>query len=292
MTSSTKRACGTCRKTVAKKGRGLECEGCDQWFHTECESVSVKMYELLKENDEISWHCLDCKNSIRGARNKVKELEMENRGLKELLSEMKATLKKELKEEILSELKLNKQDERERIKQGEEAKKCFLQIAEDIEEKKKRCENLVVFHLPESDNENPKKREDEDTGRMDALFKTVLEIEECEITKSIRLGKKNTDSGKPRPLLIKMRSEEQKWTVLKKTKLLRSASDAEHRQIFIVKDQTRKERELSKKRWMEKKSFEQQVNKNADPKNLVVTRRMERLVDTEKEEKDQDTRVS
>ena len=274
-TLSAKKNCSSCEKAVTKREKTLICEGCERLLHTACESISSKTYEQLKDNKEISWYCNECKASIKQFRNKTRELEMENKGLRELLSEMKASLKKELKEEIMMELKEHKE---ERVLQ-----KDIFRTVEDMEEKKKRCENLIIFHLPESSDDNPKKREEDDTGRMGEILKTVLQADDCDITKSIRLGKKNSDTEKPRPLLVKMRTEDQKWKVLKKAKLLRSAADVTIRKLRIAKDQTKAEREISKQRWLEKKSLGRIDSSNNDaPENLDVALRKEK--EKEKEE--------
>ena len=261
----------------------LVCEGCDRTIHIECESTPVKHYELLKENTDISWYCEDCKNAIKDTTSKMKALKNENKILKEMLAEMKATLKKEIKDEIMKDLQRREDDFPRRE---------FTKIVDDMEEKKKRCDNLVVFHLPESNNEDPKKREDEDTERMQVIFKDVLHTNDCEIRKSIRLGRKHNETDRPRPLLLKMRSEDQKWSILKKAKLLRSAVEVDHRKIFIVKDQTPAERELAKKKWMDRKRLNEQGASSSDQKNLEVIQRKAKEKVTMVGEEEDATRVS
>ena len=244
MPPSTKKTCGDCNLSVARKDRSLKCDGCERWMHAECESISDKIYKIYNENQDVTWHCRNCKESIKVATSTMKDLELENKKLREILEEIKNTLKKEIKEEILNELR------NERVNSA--AKKTeFARVVEDLEEKRKRRENLVVFHLPESKEDEPQKREEEDKKNLAVLFRDALQVNDCGVTKAIRLGKRDSASEKSRPLLIKMRNVDEKWDILRKAKTLRDATEVDYRKIWIVKDQTKAEREIAKKRRME-----------------------------------------
>lgn len=52
---------------------------------------------------------------------------------------------------------------------------------------------------------------------------------------------------KPRPLLIKMNNENEKWLIIKNAKKLKDETDPIRKQIGLAKDLTKKERETQKK---------------------------------------------
>lgn len=57
---------GKFEKTVQRKDKALECEICDAWFHTECESVSVpdqvcKFMVEEEAGEQLHWNCRFCK---------------------------------------------------------------------------------------------------------------------------------------------------------------------------------------------------------------------------------------
>ena len=52
--------CGSCGKAVRNGQNSIECEGCEQWFHIECEGLRVDIHKLLCEHESYSWVCLRC----------------------------------------------------------------------------------------------------------------------------------------------------------------------------------------------------------------------------------------
>ena len=70
--------CGTCRNQVGEKDKALECDVCTQWFHTRCQSVSDKLYEILAEEEgNCSWYCSNCKHGTRNLRIQVIAIQRE-----------------------------------------------------------------------------------------------------------------------------------------------------------------------------------------------------------------------
>ena len=50
--------CGTCDKSVTSFDQRVACEGCDQWFQADCQSIGDS-YEQLGTSG-IVWKCLVC----------------------------------------------------------------------------------------------------------------------------------------------------------------------------------------------------------------------------------------
>lgn len=126
-----------------------------------------------------------------------------------------------------------------------------IQYIKEEEDKTRRKPNLVIYNIPESDKENQKEREDEDVAICCDTFENSLglEKEEYNITKVVRLGKPNSGSrnrSRPRPLLVIMSAEREKWTVIKNAKKLKHETNPVKRRLRIVPDMTVKEREIQK----------------------------------------------
>ena len=134
----------------------------------------------------------------------------------------------------------------------------------------------MVYHLPESIDDCPRRREEDDSTKMSEIFKNTLKVDEFKIIKAIRLGKRdnlNSSEKKPRPLLLKMRHSEEKWNILNNAKRIRNSEEAAIKSLWITKDLTPNEREERKKLWIKKKEFQQKQNPINDiSKNPKVTR--------------------
>ena len=131
-------------------------------------------------------------------------------------------LKEEMKENISVEQSKGKE---EAI--VENVTQMVIRMINDQEknqiEKKK---SIVVFGVPESKGEVAYARQREDTDWCHDLLKKSLKVDtsEYEFDKVIRLGKRNEaqmQSNKPRPILIRLKDEEQKWAILRKAKNLK-----------------------------------------------------------------------
>ena len=76
-------------------------------------------------------------------------------------------------------------------------------------------------------------------------FHRILKSGGFNIIKVIRLGKREgRTNGTPRPLLVKLNSEQEKWRILKHAKNLKHEEDADRKKIGILsRDLTFKERD-------------------------------------------------
>ena len=52
--------CGSCGKAVRNGQNSIQCDGCNSWFHIECEGLVVEMHRILGEHESYSWVCLTC----------------------------------------------------------------------------------------------------------------------------------------------------------------------------------------------------------------------------------------
>ena len=56
---STAYLCGTCKEPVTWEDKGVMCEECEIWYHTDCQNISDNSYEKL-DNSNVVWTCLVC----------------------------------------------------------------------------------------------------------------------------------------------------------------------------------------------------------------------------------------
>ena len=111
------------------------------------------------------------------------------------------------------------------------------------EERDHKKNNLVLYNIPESrmkDIDQRIKYDMEICGKI--IYEEIGEKEFC-IEKINRLGKIRED-GKPRPTLIRLRCETEKWRILGKAKNLRKSNN--FARIYVAKDMTIKEKELDR----------------------------------------------
>ena len=61
---STVFLCGTCEEPVTWEDKAIMCDTCNQWYHTTCQSVNSKTYNMLADDNAIAWDCriCDCTN--------------------------------------------------------------------------------------------------------------------------------------------------------------------------------------------------------------------------------------
>ncbi len=51
--------CGACTKPVKINQKGVQCDGCDFWYHTKCCSMSDEIYNTMV-NTSFVWLCVNC----------------------------------------------------------------------------------------------------------------------------------------------------------------------------------------------------------------------------------------
>lgn len=138
----------------------------------------------------------------------------------------------------------------------------MLEDVDEQEERRKKSNNLVIYNVPESRQDNPKTRIEEDTQRFEDILIEGLKIRKFQINKVIRIGRFNEEY--PRPILVEMRSEKEKWHILGKAKDLRNSY--EFGNIYINRDMTAQElkndKELREELKYRKQNGEQCMIKN------------------------------
>lgn len=232
--------CGTCKRPVRGKDRGLECEVCENWFHVGCEKVTKEQYEFLmdEENKTIPWICRKCKGNLKHYAKKVDRLEREKEELKdrlEKLEENSLLMKNEIKDEVIN---------------------VVFEELEEWKEKEEKKNNVIVFNLQEKVCETKEEKHQEDLSLSVQVIKEIgLDIDKEEIKEVHRIGKMQSSqeergeecNRRPRPLLIKLNDTRVKWEIVRNGKRIKETGKEHLKRAIIVPDQTKKERERNKK---------------------------------------------
>ena len=50
-------ACPECNHRVTYRGKWVECEKCENWFHAKCQNIDDKIYAKMKD---MVWYCSNC----------------------------------------------------------------------------------------------------------------------------------------------------------------------------------------------------------------------------------------
>lgn len=232
--------CRACAQEVKDNQRAVQCDKCNLWFHIKCGNIDEAVYRVIEKATGFNWYCEECKSSMASWKEENKQLRKENNVLKEensKLMEKLATLESRvsaIKLEIMGEM---------RAEMKETIENVYVTMRE-MEDKKIRENNLILYNVPESIKENSKERETDDRRFCQRLFEDGVQVSEYHIDSLIRLGKQGE---KPRPLLAKLQSPQEKWSILKRARNLKHCQEFIVKKIVIAPDLSRKDREFDKK---------------------------------------------
>ena len=249
--------CGTCTRAVKDGQHALQCEKCDEWFHTGCEKISKVLYKALSEESEsrLSFYCKECKRQIVAYSSKITKLEERLKNL-EADKETKVQDTSDQTTNILEKVMKKLQEFEERIKKLEEEKresdrgkeeiviealKRFEEVRREEADKERRRDNIVMYNVPEVQQQEPGNIERDDTQHCEDIIRNKLRVEDCNIMQVVRLGRRV--ENKTRPMLVKLGDEQQKWKVVGSSKFLKNDPNIIYKKVRIAPDMTRKERE-------------------------------------------------
>ena len=269
--------CGKCKSVVENV---ICCERCVQWLCMECADIKTEAKFKFLQEDDITWFCSACRGLAVQAAQTDKLIEDRCEHYMAIaLAEIK-TVKQELKDNIgtvdtrVSKLSdevnvLKNEIVNIREEQGTGSKNELEKLKEQISkmdadrvkdkeeatremtQREIRRMNIVAFNVPEGNSEDIDNRRQHDRE----IFKQIcddLKIENIEVISVTRLQNKNTlPEGEihPKPLRIRVKTEEMRSDVIRKAKMLAKSESATHRRIYLKRDMTPLERaEVAKSR--------------------------------------------
>lgn len=266
--------CLQCGTGITEEVMALNCDKCQEpsaWKCAKCLDISVELYSSL-DNTVLHWFCDRCEKRVMtdttetGDSKGIAVMEM----LEKLMEKMNqldnkldekadAKLVQQLQDRI-EKLEMKSHEERKEVrtedKSGEQTTdgNALSKMRQEMEglaleqgEIERRKHNLIIYRVPEAATENVEKRKDNDMSFFSGLCTDALELEPVinEVAQLIRLGKKNED-GRPRPLLVKLKTESKKVEIMTNLRKLKTA-DETYRRISVAHDLTPRQRENIRK---------------------------------------------
>ena len=56
----SKYPCSSCGAAVGYNQNSIQCNGCNFWYHIECQGMNTKIHQIMTEHSSYSWNCLKC----------------------------------------------------------------------------------------------------------------------------------------------------------------------------------------------------------------------------------------
>ena len=240
--------CTKCAVKFTRGDRKVGCRYCGGWFHLECGNVTEKMFELMEENPQIHWYCVECNGKATDVLAVVKNCVKENEDLKKM-TELEAALKsmKEGADEEFEEnnKKLTHEEAIKNVVKKEVDKNLNFRPVEqnpsteavreiakkevrENNDKKGREGNIVIANIDE---------EKDETKEVEDLLK-YLDVT-VEVNGIRRLGKEKQE-GKNRQVWVKLSGKTERNEVLENANKMRN--DDRWRDVYINRDMTEEER--------------------------------------------------
>ena len=236
----------------------VECDFCENIFCYKCSKVDSKeTYKRLgssKHKDGTMWFCYHCQTSFPGVRKmvcRVTKIEQKQVDLDE---------KQEAIGKRLYELENSGIDSKIREALLEQKERDIRKL------------NLMVFGLPESDQETPEHRNGEDYDKILNIASNVMELENPRImftARPIRIGVRKP--GKCRPLRLTVDSSESKKKIIEAARLkVKESEDEMTRNVYLHPDLTKKQRDEAFARRESRRLLKEEEERKA--RELLISR--------------------
>ena len=258
---------GTCIVCELQSDPKLTCSRCQDGYCILCLQINDQIHREMCAISGFVWLCRNCVTP--GVKCMRQDKEIEERCADYLQSVTKRIDKLEID---ISD-KPSKADVESMV--DDRIRRSTFRVANEVEDRDKRRLSLIVHNMPERQDPEPESRQQEDIYTFEQTCSKHLKSE-VTITKAIRLGKKDPESTKPRPLKVTVQQEQQKMSVLRNTVSLKDSDDIVAKNLRIHPDltpaQQRAEKEL-REELKKKRNQEQDKSKEWIIKKGQITSR-------------------
>lgn len=140
-----KEVCKECKIVVDGKEKGVECDGCEHWFHEKCAGISSALYTAMSKYKStkgaaLYWFCGGCNVGYRKFRGEVQELRLAQEKMNDKMDEIGSKVSNEV-EECRKVGEKNRKDLEEIMTWGLD-KKIVENVRKDIEEVRVEGQNV------------------------------------------------------------------------------------------------------------------------------------------------------
>ena len=224
--------CIRCKRNVGKV-KSVSCGTCGLWVHKECEEMSDELFaELAGKYGGVKWHCSSCEASTARLEAAIKQVETRLNKVEDRMDRADERAK-------VVDVRVEKAE-----MVAEQAKKAVEGVKDDItrivfEEMREREEkktNIIMHNVGEAENGEQMWDANSFDNIMRAMNVNMSHRNSVNFTR--RLGA--AGGARARPLLVGLKKEDDKQTILEHSKRLDST---QFRNISIVPDLTKQQRE-------------------------------------------------
>ena len=267
--------CKLCDKTVTDKCKALTCDRCDGWWHKTCAGLSQYEYEFYDNSPfpsgelQSKWICKICREEQKPEVDpmaimaklvtKVEKLVTENCMFKKSLAAVMEILTGQKQEG-------KKVEETMKISVAETMHTTVAEAFDNCKEKEEKEKNVVFFNVEEAKEElgkTEKEKDEEDFVAVNAIMNNAQKeaFKPMMMRQNItRLGKKKPNNPRPRPILVKLQTVEDKWNLLRCAKNLKES--IAYKEVRIQHDKTKKEMNEDRKVYAECERLRQETKED------------------------------
>ena len=250
-------SCVTCDNDVEE--HGVECQWCYRWEYPNCAGLTSGEYSVLTSSSvKIMFFCSLCYSKVPFALRVQDEAVNYQQKVDErikLLEDRLSNIPDNITEQLnrcctLIQSSINKQetdcqsilDTSNKVSTND-ISTAVVSPLHDEKEKEKRCMNLIIHNLPESDATSGQDRKQHDVSKVTKVFNKHLGLS-AKVTNAYRLSKKN---DKAKLLKVSVGSKHERAKILSKcTQLHKIASPSYLKNVFVIPDLIRKEQEANR----------------------------------------------
>jgi hypothetical protein len=243
--------CLGCGRQCTSQQFSVQCTLCSLWSHKDCGGISEAYFKALemqmREMGTAFWACRSCLSFATKVNTQLKEMDRRI----EDVSVKTDTISKRVEEQKteIGEVKGDVKKMEERMEEME--KRIEGRVYEEIREREIRRLNLVLHRVTEPSQRirDGRERMEADKKECEKIFKSMKARTTSEDIKFCRrIGERGEE---PRPLLIGLKSEDEKRYLMEKA---RDLQKTEYKDVSIGPDMTHKQRQ-------EEKNMREEVDK-------------------------------
>ena len=254
-----KSTCVGCKKKFTKSDYCVLCGMCNFWYHKTCAGMSDDVYKCVdqhfKDHGYTFWNCQPCASYAKGITARMRELE----GRLEEVERCQDKQEDRMKEIDGRMKRVEGSVDKLAGKINDVAENSGGNVFQELHERHVRRYNVVFYGVGEAEGDRPTmedKREWDAKSCQNVFDALNLRLKASSLRYLRRIGEKG---DKPRPLLVGMRSTEDKELLLDNAKFLR---DTHMSSVGISKDLTpqeiREEKEMEREAETRNKELSQE----------------------------------
>ena len=243
------RRCKQCVTNIGRQESFVDCHSCKSSFHGKCTDLTKAEFDLMvSKNSKLKWYCQACDGQVADVLSNLEKFRKYTDEIREIRNGMENKLK-----DFDARIKLL--ETRENSSVTREANEAITGRIASYEEQlliEKKKNNLIYFHLPESNEPEIDLRMKHDYDLLKELYRPS-DVPAADILNIYRVGKK---SERVRPLVVKFKDPQtkEKYGALTFGKRLSVRVNNEIIHIPATHDRTKSQREEYKKLANELKS--------------------------------------